>query len=169
MTARLGVDGAARQAEGLGGIVALRLEGGRLAQLRLQLAVFPAFRSLINDVAMAESRSMVLSHELAAALSEPGAVIPLTCESVLSTIENSFSSPETLFEAGNLPEWVEGRERPSRAPGRPPIGECGRARISRRAVAGVCCTLAAVDETPAARISSSWWPTRRLTGTRCLS
>jgi hypothetical protein len=61
-------------------------------------AVFPAFRSLISVVAMAESRSMVLSHELAAALSEPGAVIPLTCESVLSTIENSFSSPETLFE-----------------------------------------------------------------------
>ena len=60
-------------------------------------AVFPAFRSLISSVAMAESRSMVLS-ELAAALSEPGAVIPLTCESVLSTIENSFSSPETLFE-----------------------------------------------------------------------
>jgi len=54
--------------------------------------------SLISGVAMAESRSMVLSHELAAALSEPGAVIPLTCESVLSTIENSFSSPETLFE-----------------------------------------------------------------------
>jgi SEC-C motif len=46
---------------------------------------------------------------------------------------------------------VEGRERPSRAPGRPPIAECGRARISRRAVAGVCCTLAAVDETPAAK------------------
>src|SRR5450755_483891 len=60
--------------------------------------VFPAFRSLISVVPIENSCSTVLSHELAATLSELGAAIPLTCESVLSLIANSFSSPETLFD-----------------------------------------------------------------------
>ena len=99
MTARLGVDGAARQAEGLGGIGALRLEGGRLAQLRLQLGCFPGFQ--VVDQRRRDGRVPLDGAQPrvgGGALSEPGAVIPLTCESVLSTIENSFSSPETLFE-----------------------------------------------------------------------
>ena len=61
-------------------------------------AVLPAFRSLISVVAMADSCSTVVSHELTAALSELGGVIPLTCESVLLAIEYSFSSPETLLD-----------------------------------------------------------------------
>ncbi len=44
----------------------------------------------------------------------------------------------------------DGAERASYALGRPPTSERGRARISRLAGPGVCCTLAAVDDKPAA-------------------